>query len=171
MKGRIALTFARRRPRFLRGLRRAVHCAGRSHHARSPAHLLFPPAGLDDLVHRVCDRLRLQHRLAHDAAAEMGLARRCGARKSGVASCTIGLITGPFGARPVWGIWWTWDARLTTTFILWLLYISYLAAARAARRSATSALRFRQSSVFSRFSMCRLSMFPTASGGRSTRSP
>jgi heme exporter protein C len=44
----------------------------------------------------------------------------------GVACCTIGLITGPLWARPVWGIWWTWDARLTTTFILWLLYIAYL---------------------------------------------
>jgi heme exporter protein C len=44
----------------------------------------------------------------------------------GVISCTIGLITGPLWARPVWGIWWTWDARLTTTFILWLLYIAYL---------------------------------------------
>jgi heme exporter protein C len=44
----------------------------------------------------------------------------------GVVCCTIGLVTGPLWARPVWGIWWTWDARLTTTFILWILYISYL---------------------------------------------
>jgi heme exporter protein C len=44
----------------------------------------------------------------------------------GVACCTIVLITGPIWARPVWGIWWTWDARLTSTFVLWLLYISYL---------------------------------------------
>jgi heme exporter protein C len=44
----------------------------------------------------------------------------------GVACCTIVLITGPIWARPVWGIWWTWDARLTSTFILWLLYVSYL---------------------------------------------
>src|ERR1700733_12357192 len=44
----------------------------------------------------------------------------------GVMACTIGLVTGPLWARPVWGIWWTWDARLTTTFIMWLLYISYL---------------------------------------------
>jgi heme exporter protein C len=44
----------------------------------------------------------------------------------GVACATIVLITGPIWARPVWGIWWTWDARLTSTFILWLLYISYL---------------------------------------------
>lgn len=48
------------------------------------------------------------------------------AAEVGVAICSIGLITGPLWARPVWGIWWTWDARLTTTFILWLLYISYL---------------------------------------------
>ncbi|PYX52048.1 MAG: hypothetical protein DMG76_30370 [Acidobacteria bacterium] len=44
----------------------------------------------------------------------------------GVACCTIGLITGPLWGKPAWGIWWTWDPRLTTTFILWLLYISYL---------------------------------------------
>src|SRR5580698_7803516 len=44
----------------------------------------------------------------------------------GVICCTIGLITGPLWARPVWGIWWTWDAKLTSTFILWLLFIAYL---------------------------------------------
>ncbi len=48
------------------------------------------------------------------------------AAEVGVICCSIGLITGPLWARPVWGIWWTWDARLTTTFILWLLYVSYL---------------------------------------------
>jgi heme exporter protein C len=44
----------------------------------------------------------------------------------GVVCCTAGLITGPLWARPVWGIWWTWDARLTSTFVLWLLFIAYL---------------------------------------------
>ncbi len=44
----------------------------------------------------------------------------------GVVFCTIVLITGPLWARPVWGIWWTWDARLTSTLILWLIYVSYL---------------------------------------------
>lgn len=48
------------------------------------------------------------------------------AAEVGIISCTIGLITGPLWAHPVWGVWWTWDARLTTTFILWLLYISYI---------------------------------------------
>ena len=28
--------------------------------------------------------------------------------------------------RAAWGIWWTWDARLTTALLLWLLYVSYL---------------------------------------------
>jgi len=44
----------------------------------------------------------------------------------GVACITVVLITGPIWAHPVWGIWWTWDARLTSTFVLWLLYVSYL---------------------------------------------
>jgi heme exporter protein C len=48
------------------------------------------------------------------------------AAEVGMAFCTIVLITGPIWAHPVWGIWWTWDARLTLTFILWLLYVSYL---------------------------------------------
>jgi heme exporter protein C len=39
---------------------------------------------------------------------------------------TVVLVTGPIWAHPVWGIWWTWDARLTTTFVLWLLFLSYL---------------------------------------------
>jgi len=44
----------------------------------------------------------------------------------GVVYCTIVLVTGPLWARPVWGIWWTWDMRLTSTLVLWLIYVSYL---------------------------------------------
>src|SRR5690349_53145 len=44
----------------------------------------------------------------------------------GVVFCTIVLLTGPIWARPVWGIWWTWDARLTSTLVLWLIYVAYL---------------------------------------------
>ena len=44
----------------------------------------------------------------------------------GVVFCTIVLVTGPIWARPVWGIWWTWDLRLTLTLVLWLIYVSYL---------------------------------------------
>lgn len=44
----------------------------------------------------------------------------------GLICTTVVLITGPIWAHPVWGIWWAWDARLTSTFVLWLLYVSYL---------------------------------------------
>jgi len=44
----------------------------------------------------------------------------------GVAFTTVMLVTGPIWGKPVWGVWWVWDARLTTTFILWVLYICYL---------------------------------------------
>ena len=48
------------------------------------------------------------------------------AAEVGLAFCTVVLVTGPIWAKPVWGIWWTWDARLTSTFVLWVLYASYL---------------------------------------------
>jgi heme exporter protein C len=44
----------------------------------------------------------------------------------GMVFCTLVLITGSIWAKPIWGTWWTWDSRLTTTFILWLLYGGYL---------------------------------------------
>ncbi|MEK7283197.1 MAG: cytochrome c biogenesis protein, partial [Acidobacteriota bacterium] len=39
---------------------------------------------------------------------------------------TIVLLTGPIWARPVWGVWWTGEVRLTSTLVLWLLYTGYL---------------------------------------------
>jgi heme exporter protein C len=39
---------------------------------------------------------------------------------------SIGLATGMLWARPAWGIWWAWDARMTTFLLLWLLYVSYI---------------------------------------------
>jgi heme exporter protein C len=58
----------------------------------------------------------------------------------GVVFATIVLITGPIWARPVWGIWWTWDARLTTTLVLWLIYVSYLILRRFAAGGQTQML-------------------------------
>jgi heme exporter protein C len=57
---------------------------------------------------------RVWDRLAHSAA------------EVGMVFCSLVLITGPIWARPAWGTWWTWDARLTTTLILWLIYAAYL---------------------------------------------
>ena len=42
--------------------------------------------------------------------------------------CTLVLITGPIWAKPAWGIWWTWEAKLTTTLVLWLLLAGILLA-------------------------------------------
>ncbi len=39
---------------------------------------------------------------------------------------SVGILSGMLWAKPVWGIWWTWDERLTTCLLLWLLYVSYL---------------------------------------------
>ncbi len=39
---------------------------------------------------------------------------------------TIGLATGMLWGRAAWGIWWAWDARMTSYLLLWLLYVSYL---------------------------------------------
>ena len=44
----------------------------------------------------------------------------------GVLFCTLGLVTGPIWARPIWGVWWTWDPRLTMALILWVIYVAYL---------------------------------------------
>jgi heme exporter protein C len=48
------------------------------------------------------------------------------AAEVGVIFTTLVLITGPIWARPVWGTWWQWDARLTSTLVLWLVYAGYL---------------------------------------------
>lgn len=44
----------------------------------------------------------------------------------GFVFCCCLLITGPLWAKPIWGVWWVWDARTTLTFILWLLFVAYL---------------------------------------------
>lgn len=44
----------------------------------------------------------------------------------GVIFTSLVLITGSIWAKPIWGVWWTWDARLTASLVLWLIYISYL---------------------------------------------
>jgi heme exporter protein C len=44
----------------------------------------------------------------------------------GVIFCTLILVTGPIWAKPVWGHWWVWDLRLTSTLVLWFIYVAYL---------------------------------------------
>jgi heme exporter protein C len=58
----------------------------------------------------------------------------------GLVFCTVVLVTGPLWARPVWGIWWTWDWRLTSTLVMWLIYLSYLVLRRFSSGSQTPVL-------------------------------
>jgi heme exporter protein C len=48
------------------------------------------------------------------------------AAEIGVVFVTLVLITGPIWAKPVWGTWWEWDARLTSALVMWLTYVGYL---------------------------------------------
>jgi heme exporter protein C len=44
----------------------------------------------------------------------------------GVVFTTVVLITGPLWGKPIWGAYWTWDARLTLTLFLWFIYVAYI---------------------------------------------
>ena len=50
----------------------------------------------------------------------------------GVLFCVLTLILGSLWGRPVWGTWWTWDPRLTTTVVLLLIYVGYLSLRKVA---------------------------------------
>jgi len=58
----------------------------------------------------------------------------------GVLYCTLGMITGSLWGREAWGIWWTWDARLTTTLMLTLIYVAYLILRRTMGGSSRATL-------------------------------
>ena len=55
-----------------------------------------------------------------------------------VVYATISLATGMLWGRATWGIWWTWDARLTSFLLLWLLYVAYLMTRRLSTAGQTS---------------------------------
>lgn len=125
MKGRIALTFGIAALVFFAGYaalfiapdEATMHEIQRIFYFHLPAWMTsftaFTIVFISNIAFLTTKRLKWDYLAV--AAAEVG-----------IMCCTIGLVTGPLWARPVWGIWWTWDARLTTTFILWLLYVSYL---------------------------------------------
>ena len=48
------------------------------------------------------------------------------AAEVGVVFTTLVLVTGSIWGYPIWGTWWSWDPKLTTTLILWFLYLGYL---------------------------------------------
>ena len=44
----------------------------------------------------------------------------------GVIYASLILVTGAIWGKPVWGVWWTWDPKLTTTLVLWFIFVGYL---------------------------------------------
>ncbi len=44
----------------------------------------------------------------------------------GVIYASLILVTGAIWGKPAWGVWWTWDPKLTTTLVLWFIYVAYL---------------------------------------------
>ncbi|MEP7023027.1 MAG: cytochrome c biogenesis protein CcsA, partial [Actinomycetota bacterium] len=57
----------------------------------------------------------------------------------GVQFCALTILLGSLWGRPVWGTWWTWDPRLTTTAVLLLIYVGYLSLRKVADSPARRA--------------------------------
>src|SRR5205809_4523784 len=51
--------------------------------------------------------------------------RAAAAAELGTVFGTLGLISGTLWAKPAWGLWWTWDPRLTSFLLLWLAWLRY----------------------------------------------
>lgn len=75
--------------------------------------LAFSVTGLLSLLYLLLRERKLD--LIAAASAEVG-----------VAFAVVMLTTGPLWGKPVWGTWWTWDARLTSTLFTFLLFVGYL---------------------------------------------
>ena len=95
------------------------------------AFLAFGIVGVCSVLYLALKEPRLDRLAA--SAAEVGVVFTSGV-----------LLTGPIWARPIWGAWWTWDARLTSTLFLWFIYFGYLVLRTASReprqRARTSAV-------------------------------
>jgi heme exporter protein C len=78
--------------------------------------------------------------------------RRPGLDRLAAASAEVGVFftglaiaLGSIWGKPTWGVWWTWDARLVTTALLFFIYLGYLALRRA---TPEPSVRARRSAVF-----------------------
>jgi heme exporter protein C len=90
--------------------------------------LIFSVVGVASIVYLWLHDPRLD-RFA-ESSAEVGLA-----------FSTVMLTTGPIWAKPIWGTWWSWDARLTLTLFLFFLFVGYLSL-RAAIQEPAERARF-----------------------------
>jgi heme exporter protein C len=82
--------------------------------------------GLFFAINLICSVTYLAVRKKNQVLALKADALALTSAEMGVVYCLIGMTTGSIWGRAAWGIWWTWDARLTTTLVLWLIYVAYL---------------------------------------------
>jgi heme exporter protein C len=77
------------------------------------------------LTNLVCSVVYLATRARYSEFSMKADALAVSSAEMGVVFCFLGMATGSLWGRAVWGIWWTWDARLTATLVLWLIYVAY----------------------------------------------
>jgi heme exporter protein C len=94
--------------------------------------LLFP------YINFIASLAFLKLRKTNPLAALTADAWAVAAAEVSVVFATICLVTGMLWGRAVWGIWWTWDWRLTSELLLWLLYVAYLMTRRLSTDGQTS---------------------------------
>lgn len=94
------------------------------------AYLAFGVTALASIAYLVPRTRRPRWDAVAHAAAELG-----------VLFTSLTLITGSLWGRPTWGVWWTWDARLTTTALMLMIYLGYLAQRSVADNPAARAMR------------------------------
>jgi heme exporter protein C len=92
--------------------------------AAQKIYYIHMPAALSAyLALTVCAAMSIVYLWLHDARADQ-LAGSAG--EVALLFTTIVLVTGPIWGKPIWGAWWTWDARLTLTLFLWFVTAAYL---------------------------------------------
>lgn len=95
------------------------------------AYLSFAVTSVGSVIYLIRKSLRWDRIAA--ASAEVG-----------VVFIGLALATGMIWGKPVWGVWWTWDARLVLTAVMFFIYLGYLSLRRSiadpSRRAARSAV-------------------------------
>jgi heme exporter protein C len=94
------------------------------------AYLAFGVTALASILYLVPRTRRMRWDAVAHASAELG-----------VLFTGLTLITGSLWGRPTWGVWWTWDARLTTTALMFTIYLGYLAQRSTADNPSARAMR------------------------------
>jgi heme exporter protein C len=94
---------------------------------QGPAQKIFyvhaPVAWAALLAFSVCGLLSLLYLIMRDRKFDLMAAASA---EVGTALALVMLTTGPLWGKPIWGTWWTWDARLTSTLFTFLLFVGYL---------------------------------------------